>query len=416
MNRWLESINRPEGMRKALWVMGLCGLFLRMAFVVATQNIGGVGSMDGGTYHSIASHLLAGQGYSEDGVNPSLFVAPGYPFFLTAIYRLVGPHPLVVELLQALLGTLTALVVFGFGRDLFGRTAGFIAFVLVLFLPELVVLNTFLYTETLFITLFMLALWLAWRALDSPRWGVLALAGLAGGLATLTRGVTMFLPLLFWVALLFRHRLTATLRPALLYTLFFVLPIVPWTIRNYITFEAVVPIAVGTGDVLWTGNYLPLDGKYSYDKTMALMDSMTVGMNQVERDRRLTQEAVNNFKAQPLATLGLAAKKFVRFWFWVYEGTPTGTKRHGSSWIQVVLALCYYPLLLLAMIGIWLSRRQWRSLLLVHMLMAYYVALHVAMLVVPRYRFPLLPLLALFAALTLGMLLQRWLQPRPFQG
>jgi hypothetical protein len=169
-----------------------------------------------------------------------------------------------------------------------------------------------------------------------------------------------------------------------------------------------VPIAVGTGDVFWTGNYLPYDGKYNYEKTMSLMDSMTVGMNQVDHDRRLMQEAWQNMEAQPLATAQLMVRKFFRFWFWVYESAPTGQRRLVSP-VQGIMMAVYYPLLLLSLAGLWQSRRRWREFLFLYFVLIYYTAIHVVMLVVPRYRFPILPLLCLFAALAAASWLNRWL-------
>ncbi len=394
--------------RRALWGIGLAGLVARVLFVLATQHIGGAAALDAATYHGIAVNLIEGRGFSQDGINPSCFVAPLYPFFLAAVYFLAGVQPLLVELVQAVLGSVTAWLLYLLVRSYFDHGPALIAFVLALFMPELVVLNTFLYTETVFIFLFVATLWLAVRALAAPSWKRLAIAGLVAGLVTMTRGVTLFLPVLLGIALLLRYRPRAVLRQVTLYGLFFVMPIIPWAIRNYVVFEAFVPIAVGTGDVMWTGNYLPLDGKYSYGETMALMDSMTAGMNQVQRERRLRQEAIDNIVEQPWATLGLMGRKMIRFWFWIYESAPTGGKRQGGTAVQLVLALSYYPLLLLSVFGLWLSRRKWRELLLIYLMIGYYTALHVLMLVVPRYRIPMLPLLFLFAGVALWELWRRW--------
>jgi len=413
LKRWLEEMESPEMTRRLLWIVGAAGLLLRVVLVVLTQNIGGTASLDGSTYHSIAMNLLAGRGFSQDGVNPTLFVAPLYPFLLAGTYALAGVHPLLIELLQVLFGTASAWLAWLITRALFGRVPGLIAFVLVLFLPELMVINTYFYTESLFIFLFLLAIWLAMRALERPTWPLLAAAGLAGGLATLTRGVTMLLPLLLLFALLLRRRgIWPSLGRTLVYGLFFALPILPWTLRNYQTFGAAVPVAVGSGDVLWTGNYRPHDGRYSYAKTMAVMDSMTAGLNQVDRDALLTGEALKHIKEQPLAAAGLMVKKFFRFWFWVYEGAPSGMKRQGGGLVQLLLALSYYPILLLFCAGVWLSRRRWRELAFIHLLLGYYVALHVAMLVVPRYRIPVLPLLIFFAAFALYEAGDRFLRER----
>jgi len=123
-------------LNRSLLLVAIVGLVVRILFVLVTQNIGGVTSMDGGTYHSIALNLLKGVGFSEDGANPSIFVAPLYPMFLALIYLIFGVKPIVVEIFQSFLGVGIAylafliarrfftmpLLYYIFNRDLFSRT------------------------------------------------------------------------------------------------------------------------------------------------------------------------------------------------------------------------------------------------------------------------------------------------------
>ncbi len=392
--------------KKLLLLFAFVGLVLRIVFVVATPQIGSPEAMDSGTYHSIAVNLIEGRGYSEDGVNPSIFVAPFFPFFLAFLYKLFGVHPMLAEVVQCFFNVGIALLTFLIANRFFSSIVAFIAFVIVLFLPDLFVLPTFLYTETVFIFLFMLLIWTTLRAIDRPSFKRIFIAAFVCGLATLTRGVTMLFPVVFFLALLPKFGFLKSVRLAAVFALFFALSVLPWTVRNYVTFHAFVPIAVGTGDVFWTGNYLPFDGKYNYEKTMQLMDEMTEGLNQIERDKRLMQEAKKNIAAAPLQTAVLMGKKFFRFWLWVYEAGPTGQKRQSNFLVQFVLSVAYYPILLLFMIGVWITRERWRDLSLFYWLLSYYVALHVVMLVVPRYRIPILPIMSIFAAVALVWLFQ----------
>lgn len=392
------------------WIIITVALIGRVLFILATQNIGGPGSMDSQTYQSIATNLLKGHGYSEDGTNPSIFVAPLYPFTLAAIYRVFGFHSLIVEIFQCLLGIGIAIFAFLIARKLFNTTSALVVLAIVAFTPELFVLSTFLYTESLFIFLLMSTVWGLFRVLEQPTLGRIALAGLMAGLATLARGVTMLLPIILFLTLLTKFRVLDALKWTLTFGLFFILPIVPWAARNYITFQAFIPVAVGNGDVLWTGNYLPFDGKYNYDKTRAMMDSMSLGMNQIERNNFFIREARKNMAAEPLETAWLMVRKIYRFWFWVYESVPSGQKRQAATAIQFVLKAFYYPLLVLFVMGLFLTFRRWRDLLLFYLLMLYYLAIHVFTLVVPRYRFPILPLMAIFAAYSLFWLWRRLLK------
>jgi hypothetical protein len=77
---------------------------------------------------------------------------------------------------------------------------------------------------------------------------------------------------------------------------------------------------------------------------------------------------------------------------------PTGKPRSADAMVQWALKMSYYPLLLFFAAGLYLSRKRWRDLAFFYMLVLYYAGMHAIMLVVPRYRFPLEPLMAVFAA------------------
>ncbi len=409
-HRYTMILQKIQKISPKTWIVtaATLALILRIVFVLATPNIGSPASMDAGTYHSIAVNLLEGKGYSEDGQNPSIFVAPLYPLFIFVIYKFLGIHPMLIELIQCFLGIGIGLFTFLIARKYFSEKVSLLAFIVVLFFPDLFVISTYMYTETLFVFLFLALVYSALMVAEKPTLGRIALGGLITGLATLTRGVTMLFPAIFFLVLLFRFHLLKAVKITVLYSLFFVLPIIPWTIRNYVTFHAVVPIAVGSGDVLWTGNYLPFDGKYNYDKTMALMDSMTAGMNQVERDAKLVAEAKKNIAAEPVKSVWLMVRKFFRFWTWVYESAPSGQKRVTNGLIKLVLEVTYYPLLILFLLGLYITRKRWKEFVLIDLLLLYYASLHAVMLVVPRYRIPVIPLMVIFAATAVDWLFHRY--------
>ncbi|NOZ56781.1 MAG: hypothetical protein GXO73_08360, partial [Calditrichaeota bacterium] len=149
--------------------------------------------------------------------------------------------------------------------------------------------------------------------------------------------------------------------------------------------------------VLFTGNYLPFDGEYRYEATRALIDSLTFGMPLVERDQVLRKAALTSIKAHPAATAWLTFRKFFRFWLRIYENVPSGKPRQTNWLISLPLALSYYPLLLLSLVGVWavhLAWRQWADVLLT---LLYFGGIHAVLLPIPRYRMPIIPLMAMLA-------------------
>jgi hypothetical protein len=62
---------------------------------------------DPADYHQIAASLADGHGYVNAAGNPTAWRPPGYPAFLSLIYRISGPSVLAATLVQSLVGALT---------------------------------------------------------------------------------------------------------------------------------------------------------------------------------------------------------------------------------------------------------------------------------------------------------------------
>ena len=66
-------------------------------------------------------------------------------------------------------------------------------------------------------------------------------------------------------------------------------PIVPWTVRNYVVLERVVPISTGSGKALYVGTYLPADGEYQRVKALLYEryegESLAPELRSAERSR-----------------------------------------------------------------------------------------------------------------------------------
>lgn len=109
---------------------------------------------------------------------------PGYPIFLSCVFRVFGDAPWAVRHLQAILGGLTCLFVYALGERLGGRRAGAVAGLLAACYPTSILFTGRIATETLAALLLWSALYLLTR---SARVSCHGLAGALLGLACLTR-------------------------------------------------------------------------------------------------------------------------------------------------------------------------------------------------------------------------------------
>ena len=48
----------------------------------------------------------------------------------------------------------------------------------------------------------------------------------------------------------------------------FLVPVLPWTVRNYVVLDRFVPLSTGGGKALYVGSYLPADGDYQRVKAI----------------------------------------------------------------------------------------------------------------------------------------------------
>jgi 4-amino-4-deoxy-L-arabinose transferase-like glycosyltransferase len=188
-------------------------------------------------------------------IRPTLIRLPGYPLLLVACFALFGAGKYTaVLLLQAALDLWTCLLLAGTARRLFGEPAGLAALWLAALCPFMANMVASPLTETP--TLFCIALafyamvrwvqcgcrlnrWiaalgfaLAWAILLRPEQGLLAAA---------------IVPAILWSD---RQMLGPSrpwsfdiVRAALLLSSLAVLPLVPWTARNWHTFHVVQPLA-----------------------------------------------------------------------------------------------------------------------------------------------------------------------------
>jgi len=168
---------------------------------------------------------------------PDAVRSPGYPLFLRFFIVDSDVQTIIfnISLAQALLSTLTiVLVYFSFVGFLSPPPALLAAFFTALS-PHLVNSNIYLLSETLFCFLLMLFFWLLTRLRSNPSYFLLLATGLALGLSTLTRPWTQYFIVLLIPLLAIGSPLVRPYRAGFLISLGFVIPIGFWIVRNLST-------------------------------------------------------------------------------------------------------------------------------------------------------------------------------------
>jgi hypothetical protein len=131
------------------------------------------------------------------------------------------------------------------------------------------------------------------------------------------------------------------LSAAVLFLVAMAVPILPWTVRNVVVLDRVVPISTGGGKALYVGTYLPADGEYQRVKSQLvaryqhrylapnsealdkvnptpLFDRVAARYPDLPRDSALGKIGKQNFSKyfgeDPAGYLAMTARKVGRMW------------------------------------------------------------------------------------------------------
>jgi len=401
---------------------------LRAAYTWLANGRSPVPYADSADYDTIAWNLASGAGFALDGAggpHPTAFRPPVVPWLTSLLYRVVGHDFFAALLLQCAIGALVAPALAGYARATFGggvaRWAGWLAAVC----PVLVFFSGYLLTETTFALLLVVALYFSAEWVKTPRPGRALGAGLAWGVAALTRPTALPLPLLVALWAWYPLGLTITgrdrLRQVALLLLGVALAIGPWTARNAVALGAFVPVTTGGGRALLDANNpLVWDDPARAGGATSLYHvepwaSRYRGLSEVEADR-LSSDLAKQFLRERVAQWpAAAAAKLARFWRLGREGGGSGTWTREGSPLGALLAFAD-PLLVwsalafpFAIAGLAITLRGGKRLFLSlpAITIAFFAALSVVYWGALRMRVPVEPLIALFAAVGADALAKR---------
>jgi Dolichyl-phosphate-mannose-protein mannosyltransferase len=270
----------------ALVAIMLLGLGLRLDYAWE----GRAPVYDAVAYGNIAANLDRGRGFTvgESATQPSTNYSPGLPLLVSTIYRVSGGiHERLARVLLALIAWLSVPLTFLIGRRLAGSTAGLVGAAAVAIYPALLEYGGMLMSEPLATTLLAGSVLAMLWADDGDRLRRWALAGALLGALALTRpeylGVAIVL-----VAVVFARGIGAEWRRSLgqaaVLALGVVLVVLPWTVRNAVLLDRLIPISTGGGQVLFAGSYMPSGG-----------DPERVGREVLERHPGLTRALAAEF-------------------------------------------------------------------------------------------------------------------------
>lgn len=350
-------------------------------------------------YLEIAQNIAQGNGFSFHG-EPTAYRDFLFPAVSGGVIALFG-NPHAVFYLHHLLDLAIALLLFQLARRWFSeRTAVFVAGAWLLY-PAAILFTALFLTETLFVFLWVLALFIYDQAQERTAVRRYLLLGLVLGLLLLTRATGMILALAMLLHLMFHRRY----RPAMVILGVMFLTILPWILRNSVVMETFT-LNTNSGINLYQGSNSYATGAYRFDEPVTAPLEFD-RLNEVERNRRAMQLSFNYLRSHPLEAFALWPKKFAYFWstdmsLWAHYRPQPGSSLAASlrSAPIVLLALTGLVYILITAGGaaglILVKTTPLRGVFFGQLLLATLAAL--ATYGLARYHFPLMPALLLSAA------------------
>lgn len=354
----------------------------------------------------------------------AFFQAPLYPLFLSLVYRVFGHDLLAVRLVQAVLGSFSAVLVYYIGRRCVGRAAGIAAGVMYSLYAMVIHFDSEILRPSLVVFLSLSSLCLLLRASKGRGWALFAVAGFLLGLASIARPtMLLFLPPAFlWVLLrdgrpekvslsAIRSKLTAVAFAACA-----LVPVATVTSVNYARSGSFVPVSYNGGINFYIGN------NPDYDNTVGIRPGIRWDMLTSEpKENRITdpsgwsrhyyRKSKDFIFSDPAGYAALLLKKAVLFWNG-HEIERNVSFEHvaGQSPVFAVHLVSFGWVAPLALVGLILAWRRHARMGLPALLLASQFIATVLFFVCARYRMTSVPVLCLFAgfaAVTLFRMIAR---------
>jgi hypothetical protein len=338
----------------------------------------------------------------------------------------------IMQLVQAIMGTATCYFVFRIARTLSGDPRPGLAAAAILATSVALIVNAGdIMTETsyiFFLTAGMMVyidLAVGERSYRYPMW-VSALVGGLFGLATLTRAALLLFPLgiafhALLVVIINRRRGIAsalTLRGITALLTIYVAVCSIWTIYYAVRWDELVIGAKGFSAFLYLGTQEEVAGPEAIDEELGAewTDPVTdddfvsraraiIGSAPVAYLRGQVRDLAAAY-AQPFGTVsfrGASIKSLALNW-WQGDRSLSGLVQltQTDAFVpKLMIYIVHYGGIGLGLVGIWLTRHNWRAGLPLIGFIVYLSLLHLVLLVLPRYLFPALPLWWAFGGVAL---------------
>jgi 4-amino-4-deoxy-L-arabinose transferase-like glycosyltransferase len=417
--------------RRALLAVLGAALILRAAVALSSAGLPAL-IEDEQHYVALAANVHAGHGFGWSPEWPTSIRPPLYPLFIATIWTLAGDNsPDLVRWAQIPVALAGIVLLYQIGCRWFGQRPALVAAAALAVYPSLLFSGATLLTEVLFTTLVLLFVrcFLVLTERTSPL--VAATAGVALGVAALTRSIlwpfiVVAVALLWFLSPGNRWRRAAAVAAL---ALGYAAVVGPWAARN--TALQGTPTVVDTmgGLNLMMGNYahtpedrmwdaVAMTGDRAWSATLPPVAPDGARWTEGTKEKWAQRQALAYMRANPATTLKRSLLKFGDFWGLERDfiaGVQRGyydPPRWFSGAAGVTTVAAYVATSMLALVGIFLAAPAWRVHVVLLGLVLFMSGVHSVVFGHSRYHLPLVPILLLYAAAAVTAVTARQLLAR----
>lgn len=418
-------------------------------------------------YDEYALNLLDTGVYGREAGVADSILPPLYSYVLAGLYAIFGRSYIAVGVLHTLLDLISIWLLYDISRRLFpkkltddstrGEWIGAISGLFFALYPYLIFQNLTLIDTPLWITILHLFVWLMIllrerEALDRNTWLIAIAGGVVLGISALARALLPPLAILVALWFLFRLSFKQTVLRLLPVAIVSVLVLIPWMMRGYQIHGGFVAVALNSGENVYQGNN-PQTVPYfraGYDvQWSSPPENMPDTKDRYIINNALMQEGLRYLRENPDKIPELMWVKFGIYWniqvtplknlragerlrlsesgevlVLTDEGSQEGVTDSNAEYEdnslfnvlgRTIHILYFGGLWLLAIIGTWLSRREWRDVSLLWFIQISQTVIYLIFHPSTRYRAPTDPLLFVFSAYVIVALMAWWLSRRQIQ-
>jgi 4-amino-4-deoxy-L-arabinose transferase-like glycosyltransferase len=381
-------------------------------------------------YDRIALNLVQGNGYRVfPDTSLTMLRTPGYVLLLSLIFAVFGTSLVAVQVVNFVFSGVAAVLTYILAREagLSSTTATIAALVFFLH-PGVVVAESRGGPEIMLTLCLVASVLLTVVALVRQKWAGFAMAGVVNGLAMLIKSsVAPVLPALFLYRIwktpdrLLRRR---TFGGMVICGFATVLVVTPWIVRNYRVSGEFIPTMTVGGLAAFQGAYFiqHLDSdrenveimEQAVDEQVAIANAMGLKQrgrffpqfplvsDEVQFYRELGNRAMDGYKHDPRLIFRSIVHNAWAFW----AGGRTLK-------LELLNAIVAFPLLVLAAIGLVVGIRRGLAVFQLFLITVAFIVPHLLILAMARYYIPIVPFVAILAAIPLSDWFERFMSLEP---